>query len=142
MMQSPLLLTISCASLLLTSSCKHQEPRLFSEEADPVFAGAERRVIKPYGLKWVAYYFENESVESLALKMSQSQFFVRDGWGAFKTRIPGKHMSTSKRGRIRLPDGALLLITVTAGKDFSEQSGPAGDEGATVTLLPSSSEQY
>ena len=87
-MQSPLLLTISFASLLLASSCRHQEPRLFSEESDPVFLGAERRVIKPYGIQWAAYYFEKESVESLALKISQSQFFVHDGWGAFKTRIP------------------------------------------------------
>jgi hypothetical protein len=123
-----------------TIGCAGKDALLFSQESDPVFVSAERRVVKSYGQTWVAYYYKSETVESLALKVSGSQFFIQEGWDPFKARVPGKYLSSGKPSGARPPDGALLFMTITAGKDFSNPSGLESNEGATVTLLPSSNE--
>lgn len=111
------------------------EPEIFSQESDPVFRGAERRVVRPFSQNWVAYYYEHETVDSLAKKVARSDFFINEGWSSFHHLKKANVMSS---GRGRQDAGKLSSIQVVPGKYFADPSGPESPIGATVVLLPRS----
>lgn len=122
-------LLVGCQSQSRPSSGE----KLFPQEADSVFVGAERRVVRPFNNEeWVAYYFEGETVDSLAKKIAESEFFVREGWRPFNPIVPSEYLSS---GRGKQPAGSLSSIQITRGKDLSDPSGLGSTKGATVTLI-------
>lgn len=107
--------------------------KLFPQEADSVFVGAERRVVRPFiNEEWVVYYFEGETVDSLAKKIGRSDFFVNEGWRSFHHLKEANHMSS---GRGKQPKGSLSSILIFPGKYDFDAEKFISPMGASVVLM-------
>lgn len=129
-MQRPLL-TTALVLAFLVNGCKYKEPQTFPQESDAVFHGAERKVVRPFRVDWVVFYYENETVVSLSKKVSASEFFISEGWRPFHHL---KQINVMASGRGKQPPGHLSSIQIVPGKYEADFSAPVSPVGSTLVL--------
>lgn len=93
------LLFLVTPAIFIGSGCKKasvDSQNYFVEESDAVFHGARKKHVLKNGYKNALYYFEGETVNSLARKVEASKFFQEGGWSNWKRSNDGKMIAARR----------------------------------------------